>query len=396
MYNLFIIFVFSYSAHSMGKKKIGFLSDTNPLDIRAWSGTKYKIYEQLTLCDVEVVWVPVKRSYLISVYKFFLSVFSRLCGKRSSYIHTVFVAKLYSRSVSSELLNSMDLIISVIGSCFLYELKTNKPVVYLTDAVFASFYNYYPQISNFFPFNVTQGNQVEQIALDKASTVVVASDWCKKTVIKDYGINPDKIKVIEFGANIKEDEIFQLENSNRNQTLQVLFLGVEWDRKGGDTAVDCVNYLNKAGVSATLQVVGVKVPKRHQANLFVKEIGFLRKNNPEEYKQFISIIRHADLLLLPTRAECAGIVFCEASVYGIPVFTYDTGGIPNYVINGVNGYRLPLSASGADFATKIRSVIDNGELPVLSEGCRKIYHERLNWRHWRSEFEDILKKYGII
>jgi hypothetical protein len=67
----------------------------------------------------------------------------------------------------------MDLILSVIGSCFLYELKTDKPVVYLTDVVFASLYNYYPQISNFFSFNVTQGNQIEQIALDNASTVVV-------------------------------------------------------------------------------------------------------------------------------------------------------------------------------------------------------------------------------
>ena len=50
----------------------------------------------------------------------------------------------------------------------------------------------------------------------------------------------------------------------------------------------------------------------------------------------------SDILLLPTQAECAGIVFVEASAYSMPIFTHDTGGISNYVINGINGYRLPL------------------------------------------------------
>lgn len=33
------------------------------------------------------------------------------------------------------------------------------------------------------------------------------------------------------------------------------------------------------------------------------------------------------LLLLPTRAECAGIVFNEASAYGVPILLTDTGGV---------------------------------------------------------------------
>ena len=34
----------------------------------------------------------------------------------------------------------------------------------------------------------------------------------------------------------------------------------------------------------------------------------------------------------------------------MPVFTYDTGGIGNYVIDGYNGYRLRLGASANDFS----------------------------------------------
>ena len=35
-----------------------------------------------------------------------------------------------------------------------------------------------------------------------------------------------------------------------------------------------------------------------------------------------------------------------------PVITYDTGGVGNYVINGLNGYRLPLSSDAKDFRIK--------------------------------------------
>lgn len=45
-----------------------------------------------------------------------------------------------------------------------------------------------------------------------------------------------------------------------------------------------------------------------------------------------------NFLLLPTIAECAGIVFAEASGYGIPSITYDTGGVGTYVIDGINGF----------------------------------------------------------
>ncbi|TSA49979.1 MAG: glycosyltransferase [Sphingobacteriales bacterium] len=40
--------------------------------------------------------------------------------------------------------------------------------------------------------------------------------------------------------------------------------------------------------------------------------------------------------MVPSRAECYGIVFAEASSYGLPSVSTDTGGVSAVVKEGVN------------------------------------------------------------
>ena len=82
---------------------------------------------------------------------------------------------------------------------------------------------------------------------------------------------------------------------------------------------------------------------------------------------------------------------CEASGYGIPIFTYDTGGLSNYVINGVNGFRLNTNSNGEDFAKCIYNSIEERKLGVLSEGGLRLYKERLNWDVFSQRVCQLLK-----
>ena len=376
----------------MKKKKIGFISDNMPWDKRTWSGTKSKIYEQITKCNVEVIWIPVKFSFTTHIYKICLFLITRLLKKRYSIIHTTFVAKQLSRSIDKSLLESVDLIFAVSGSQYLYQLETTKPIIYLADATFTLLYNYYDKVSNFLPFNVKQGNLIELTALNKASKIIASSDWCKASIENDYGISPNKVHVIEFGANVDEKDIKNniiTPKKESNNMLNILFLAVEWKRKGGEIAIDCVKRLNnEMKIPTKVYIVGTDVPIHHKNESFIESIGFLNKNKENEYYQFIKIIKQCDILLIPTKAECAGIAFCEASAYKLPIFTYDTGGIPNYVENGINGYRLPLSCTGEDFAQKIKTVVEQNKLPSLKDGCNHLYNSKLNWDHWRLIFEE--------
>lgn len=163
--------------------------------------------------------------------------------------------------------------------------------------------------------------------------------------------------------------------------VNILFVGVEWVRKGGEIAVNCVKKLNEIDKTRryTLHFVGCQPPYEIKDDN-IKFYGFLNRNIPEQAQLMISLREQADIFLLPTRAECAGIVFCESSAYGIPSITFDTGGIGDYIINGENGYRLPMGSTAKDFAKKILDVLaDEGKLQYMQKKAVEMYKERMNW-----------------
>ena len=180
--------------------------------------------------------------------------------------------------------------------------------------------------------------------------------------------------------------------------IHLLLVVVEWKRKGIDVAIDCVHLLNKwqKNFKFDLTIVGFDNPV--DKNFVGDDIifkGKLNKNNPDEYNEMIEIYQNSDIFILPTQAECAGIVFCEAAEYGLPVVTYDAGGISTYVENEVNGIRLPMNAGATEFAYAVLNMIESGKMSLCVENARRKYEKELNWDAWRKAFDEILKDFII-
>ena len=282
-----------------------------------------------------------------------------------------------------------DILFAPFASTSLYSLKTDKPIIYLSDATFAAMVDYY--FKEIISWNIKQANKIEQTALSKATHAIYASQWAYKSAIQNYNIDKSKLHVIEFGANIDEQNIIP-HQFTYNGRLDLLFLGVDWIRKGGDIAVEATKYLNDSGIPSTLHIVGISKLDNDIVNLsYVKNYGFLNKNNPDDYNQLVSIIQQSHCLLLPTKAECAGIVFCESSANGLPIFTFNTGGVANYVVNGKNGYMLPLGTTGHKFGEIISECLQSGELEKMSRTAVDVYNEKLNWTVWGQRIESIIE-----
>lgn len=204
-----------------------------------------------------------------------------------------------------------------------------KLVVYLSDVTFPTMVGYYPNFSRLFKWNVRQRKEIERRSLDKASVIVLSSDWGAASAVNDLGQPRCKVHVVELGANIDKEDIVRSAFSSSGH-LDILFMGVEWERKGGDVVVEAVRRLNGNGVPSTQHIVGIRDLSPQIAVLpYINYIGFLNKNVSGEYQKLVKAIRQCRLLLLPTRAECVGIAFCEVSAYEMHVFIYYTGGIPN-------------------------------------------------------------------
>lgn len=372
--------------------KIGIITVEDLNDKKAWSGIVYKMYKQLcTLYGQEnISHLRTHIDFWGKVYFFLYRCFAYMFGKGGIYLMR-FMSKRMAASVSSSMLEEVDVIYAPAGAVDIAYLETKKPIIYYSDATFKLLYNYYPW-RKLFKRKVKEAYEVEKRAMNKANYLLFSSHWAKQSAISDYGIPAEKVFVIEFGANIEDEDIrFRKRKFENNDVLKLLFIGVVWGRKGGNIAVDCCRCLKSKNIDVELHIVGIsQLPQEYSKLDFIINHGFLNKNKIEEYTQLVSIINLCDILILPTRAECSAIVLAEASAFGLPIFTYDTGGLANYVKNGVNGYRLSLNCRGNDFAVCIDNVLKNDELGNLSLGGRKLYEERLNWNHWGKEFNNVL------
>lgn len=370
--------------------KIGFINWHDPNDKKALSGTPYKISEQLKAIGYDIIWIKINQTLLYRLYNKIISLLNKFSKRKLDSSHTIIGASLQSSSINKKLIKKCDLLIAPMASESLYTLKTNIPIIYLSDATFSIMVGYY--FKNLSQSGIKQGNKVEQTALDKSTAIIVSSDWARNSVINDYHQNPLKVHVIEFGANIDPKDIIK-KTYKFNGHLNLLFLGVDWIRKGGEIAIEASRYLNEIGIPTTLHIVGIKsLDKKIKDLPYVNYIGFLNKNIPEQYNLLVSTIRKCHCLLLPTLAECSAIAFCESSANGLPIFSHKTGGVGNYVYNGKNGYLLPLGSTGIDFGKKIQECLENGELEKMTITAPYVYEDKLNWTVWSKKIEKIIQQ----
>ena len=372
---------------------IGFMA-SNPLeDKRAYSGTMYSMAKALVGTGAKVVRIPVDSSSLLrklylkavkEVGRFFPSLKGRL-SKR-----LVWKSRIAARKLDMSIIEKCDVIFAPMHSGTLFSLKTSKPIVYLSDATFHAMIDYY-----WFDFpkrDIEEGEMIEKTAIEKAAALIYPCRWAADSAVNDYGQPREKITLAYFGPNLDVSKISPHVFSFDGH-LDLLFVGVDWKRKGGDIAVGACKWLNENGVDATLHVVGIKSLDPSISSLpYVANHGFLNKNNPEEYSKIMSLYNQADCFLLPTLAECTGISFCEASTYGLPCFTHDTGGVSDYVLEGESGRLLPLGSTGEDFGRVIKNSVESGEMEQFSKGARRVVAERLSWDLWAETVAGVIEK----
>jgi glycosyltransferase involved in cell wall biosynthesis len=290
-----------------------------------------------------------------------------------------------------------DLIVAPASSSKIAFLKTDIPIIYISDTTFANMIDYYTSFSRLLDISKKQGHLIEKLAIEKSKFIIFPSEWAAYSAKNDYGVKENKIFVVPFGANIDEVPPRELiMNKKKNNVCKLLFLGVDWERKGGEIAFNTLLRLNEMGLESELTVCGCVPPKKFN-HPKMKVIPFINKNDKKQYQTFQQILLNSDFLLLPTRAECYGIVFCEASAYGLPVVTTNTGGVSGAVKEGVNGFLLSVDADSDEYTMKIMELFSNDEKYIsLVKSSRDLFEIKLNWDAWALEFKKIIIEKGLI
>jgi glycosyltransferase involved in cell wall biosynthesis len=380
------------------KPKIAYLSVNDPLDKRSWSGTTYYIGQtfQRNIGDVHFLG-PVKVPWLIDKALRGIAKFTRIFFKKEYATKYSLLLSWYSSRILKKKMKGRkyDFIVAPAASTELSYFRTSLPVVYISDTTFRLISGYYKDdFDSISPVSLWEGNHLEKRSLNKSDLIIYSSEWAARSAREDYRIPEKKIFSMPLGANMDfipgREGIFEKE---KNTTLTLLYLAVEWGRKGGAIAFDAFKHLREKGIDAKLVVCGC-VPPAGVEHPDMEVIPFLNKNKPEEHERFVKLLSSVHFLILPTRADCSLLVACESNAYGVPAITTRTGGVPDIVKDGVNGYCLPYEAQGPAYAELIAEIFhDKDRYHQLVQSSRNRYEEELNWDKWAERFnKDLLSR----
>jgi glycosyltransferase involved in cell wall biosynthesis len=378
---------------------LGYVTIYDSADVDSWSGLGYFIRRCLTTAGFQVEPIgplATRRSAAINARR---ALHRYLDTKAYLPEREEFVGRQYARQVET-LLDRTDIdVVLSLGTVPIAYLEVAQPVVFWTDATFAAMLSFYPGFTNLTRRSVKAGERMERNALERASLAIYASDWAAKSAVEHYGVDPAKVAVVPFGANIEADptasEVSALIEARPSDHCRLLFIGVDWTRKGGEIAVRTAQELSRGGLPTELVVVGPEPSLHTDTKRFVRMEGFVDKRTESGRKRLESLLATSHFLMLPSRAECYGVALCEANAFGVPCLATNVGGIPSIIRTGVNGSLFELEDGPSAYAAFVRSQLaDVDSYRRLAVSSYDEYQARLNWKASGRRVAALLRRVG--
>jgi glycosyltransferase involved in cell wall biosynthesis len=383
---------------SIRRPRIGFVHRFDARKISSWSGIFFFMAKALEDHVGEVVYLGPDSSagtkFIIDNTARVNRFWQRLTGKTLTSDKNRFLSRRLARFFERRIQESpCDILFAPVASVEIASLSTDLPIVYFSDITWKQIADYYPEFSGISDFGRAEAERIEADAIHRANACVYPSDWAADSARDDYGSRPDFTFKASFGANLNEPPArSEALSHSLNGPVHLLLVGVDWVRKGGPIAFECLTSLLEKGVDARLTIMGCVPPAgfEHQR---LQVIPFLDKHDPEQRKKITQLFLDAHFMLLPTRADATPIVTCEASAFGLPTLASDTGGLAGSIRNGVNGFLLPFEARGAAYAGKIVEVIsDPVQYAALVTSSRDEFERNLNWDTWGRTMRGIMER----
>jgi glycosyltransferase involved in cell wall biosynthesis len=210
--------------------------------------------------------------------------------------------------------------------------------------------------------------ELEKTIYQNATLVFTRSSNITNSLIKQYACSPEKIVCVYAGSN---SMVAGGNNENKTYTNKnILFVGIDWERKGGPDLVNAFQGVLKAHPDATLTVVGCSPP------INLPNVTVAGRVPLADVNRFY---RNAAIFCLPTKQEPFGIVFIEALNHSLPIVATNIGAIPDFVIDGENGYLI----QPGDVSHLTRHLVELVESPekcrAFGENGFRLVNKRYNW-----------------
>lgn len=264
--------------------------------------------------------------------------------------------------------NQYDLIFQLHTMFSLGKLPENSPYVLATDNTYRISEQYWPK---WVPVKWGRDSWVrrETEVYQNAAFIFTWSEFARQSMIQDYGISPDKIVATGVGANFIKSQIDQ--KTYDSQTA--LFIGYEFERKGGKAILEAWEQVQKQLPKAKLIIVGPPKPNE------TLPAGVDWLGPVQDREKIWELYDQATVFVMPSLFEPWGLVFAEAMGMGLPCIGSNVGATPELVIDGETGLLVPPHGSD-ELAEALINILSNPELAQrLGHQAHALMKEQFTW-----------------
>jgi glycosyltransferase involved in cell wall biosynthesis len=191
-----------------------------------------------------------------------------------------------------------------------------------------------------------------------------------RSLVEDYGCLPKRVACVYAGGNMPRVNTDNMD-LERFARKNILFVGIDWERKGGPALLEAFREVRRSHPTATLTIVGcaprVSMPGCH----IVGRV---------QFADVAKFYQAATVFCLPTTVEPFGLVFLEAFAHGLPIVATNIGAIPDFVEHGRSGYLVECNQA-AQLANRLNELLsDPARCAAFGARGQTLVRDRYTWQ----------------
>jgi glycosyltransferase involved in cell wall biosynthesis len=220
---------------------------------------------------------------------------------------------------------------------------------------------------------ISAAERLQSEILTSAQHVFALSEWTAASVRDDCGVPGERVSVVYAGSNLQVPANVRASRKEH----EILFVGMDWERKGGPLLLEAFRAVRREFPDATLRVVGCD-PGVHEPGVEVE--GLLDRRDPGQFERLCTAYLEASCFCLPSRFDPFPNAIIEAMSLGLPAIAFDTGSRQEVITDGYTGH-LARGGDVADLARSITALFANPERRrIMGERARQRVNRDFTWQ----------------
>jgi glycosyltransferase involved in cell wall biosynthesis len=283
---------------------------------------------------------------LVEVLTYGPSVLKNASDRHAYFFFTPYMFRHITRVIQEKFSHEADSFDFVIQTQGLFNAALpGRPLVIYTDHTVASGEEYPNRDGRLLKCHAFREQENE--LFQRADQILVTAGHVERTLIKRYGCDPAKVRTILIGANVETAETSG--DLDRYATGRIVFVGIDWERKGGPVLVSAFEKIAERFSKASLTILGCSPAISHPR---IKALGKLPRPEVAQY------LAGAAIFCLPSLVEPSAVASVEAMAFRLPVVATKVGGFPEMVADGETGILVPPNDADS-LATALAALLED-------------------------------------